>query len=127
MGKYLPTYLFLYPWFFISFEKKKRFELILNGKASTGINGNNGSSSTVSSTQLVVYPNPASDILNISLSNANFKNSNIVVYNVSGMEVSKSTMNGANAQLNIDGLGSGVYFVKVSNENGFSKTVKFVK
>jgi hypothetical protein len=36
-------------------------------------------------------------------------------------------MNGANAQLNIDGLSNGVYFVKVSNENGFSKTVKFIK
>ena len=52
---------------------------------------------------------------------------NIVIYNVSGMEVSKSIMNGASAQLNIESLSNGVYFVKVSNENGFSKTVKFVK
>jgi hypothetical protein len=84
-------------------------------------------SSSILNTNLKVYPNPASDILNISLSNINFKNSNIVVYNVSGMEVSKSTMNGANAQLNIESLSNGVYFVKVSNENGFSKTVKFIK
>jgi hypothetical protein len=51
-----------------------------------------------------------------------FSNSNIEVYNVSGMEISKSTMNGANAQLNIESLSNGVYFVKVSNENGFNKT-----
>ena len=50
-----------------------------------------------------------------------------MVYNVSGMEVSKSIMNGASAQLNIESLSNGVYFVKVSNENGFSKTVKFIK
>jgi hypothetical protein len=36
-------------------------------------------------------------------------------------------MNGANAQLNIEGLSNGVYFVTVANENGFNKTVKFVK
>jgi hypothetical protein len=100
-----------------------RFEILFKN-ANTNVNE---FSNSILNTNLTVYPNPASDILNISLSNINFKNSNILVYNVSGMEVSKSTMNGANAQLNIDGLSNGVYFVKVSNENGFSKTVKFIK
>ena len=99
-----------------------RFEIIFESKSITNIQNIN-----FKTTNLTVFPNPATDILNINLSNANFKNSNIVIYNVSGMEVSKSTMNGASAQLNIETLGSGVYFVKVSNENGFSKTVKFVK
>jgi hypothetical protein len=102
---------------------KNRFELILN-KSNTGVENVINS---IASTNLRVYPNPATDILNINLSNANFKNSNIVIYNVSGMEVSKSIMNGASAQLNIESLSNGVYFVKVSNENGFSKTVKFIK
>jgi hypothetical protein len=100
-----------------------RFEILFKN-ANTNVNE---FSNSILNTNLTVYPNPASDILNISLSNINFKNSNIVVYNVSGMEVSKSTMNGANAQLNIESLSNGVYFVKVSNENGFSKTVKFIK
>jgi len=99
-----------------------RFELILNLDKT-----NVDEFALLNQTQMLVNPNPASDILNISLSNINFKNSNIVVYNVSGMEVSKSTMNGASAQLNIESLSNGVYFVKVSNENGFSKTVKFIK
>jgi hypothetical protein len=36
-------------------------------------------------------------------------------------------MIGANATLNIEDLSNGVYFINVSNENGFNKTVKFVK
>jgi hypothetical protein len=31
------------------------------------------------------------------------------------------------AQLNIEALSAGVYFVRVINQNGFNKTVKFVK
>ena len=100
-----------------------RFEILFKNN-NTNVNE---ISSSIFKTNLNLFPNPASDILNINLSNANFKNSNIVVYNLSGMEVIKSIMNGASAQLNIETLGSGVYFVKVSNENGFSKTVKFVK
>jgi hypothetical protein len=31
------------------------------------------------------------------------------------------------AQLNIANLSNGVYFVNIINQNGFNKTVKFVK
>jgi len=106
---------------------KNRFELILNGKATTGVNDNNGGSSSITSTNLSIYPNPATDVLNINISNANFKNSEVVVYNISGMEVLKTNMAANNAQLNIESLSNGVYFVKVTNQNGFNKTVKFVK
>ena len=101
-----------------------RFEVVFVAKTSTTTKED---LLTLSNTNLTIYPNPATDFLNISLSNSNFKNSTIIIYNVSGMEVSKSTMNGSTAQLNIESLSNGVYFVKVSNENGFSKTVKFVK
>jgi hypothetical protein len=79
------------------------------------------------SSNLKVYPNPANDLLNVNISNANFKNSSITIYNVSGQQLMNSTMSGANAQLNIEDLSNGVYFVTVVNENGFLKTVKFVK
>jgi hypothetical protein len=75
---------------------------------------------------MLVYPNPANDVLNININNSSFKNS-IVVYNVSGAEVLKTNMANSSAQLNIENLSNGVYLVKVSNKNGFNKTVKFVK
>ncbi|MBJ7429299.1 MAG: T9SS type A sorting domain-containing protein [Bacteroidia bacterium] len=99
-----------------------RFELILNLDKT-----NVDEFALLNQTQMLVYPNPATDLLNINISNANFKNSEVVVYNISGAEVLKTNMEANNAALNIETLSAGVYFVKVSNQNGFNKTVKFVK
>ena len=93
-------------------ESKTSYENILNRKNET---------------QLSVYPNPATDVLNINISNANFKNSKVMITNVSGQQLINTNMSGAQAQLNIESLSNGVYFVTVSNEEGFNKTVKFVK
>ena len=102
---------------------KNRFELILN-KTNTGTED---LTNIVSNAKLNIYPNPATDVLNINISKSSFKNSEVVVYNISGMEVIKTNMANNNAQLNIETLSNGVYFIKVSNQNGFNKTVKFVK
>jgi hypothetical protein len=100
-----------------------RFELILN-KTTTGVED---LAQKIANTKLLVYPNPATDVLNININNANFKNSEVVVYNISGAEVLKTNMANSNAQINIETLSNGIYFVKVTNQNGFNKTVKFVK
>jgi len=103
---------------------KDRFVLILNAiSKTTGIDNE----SNITNTKMVVYPNPASDVLNISINNSSFKNSSISIYNISGNEVLSSTMMGTSTQLNIESLSNGVYFVKVKNENGFDRTVKFIK
>ena len=103
---------------------KDRFVLILNAvSTTTGID----IESNITNTKMLVYPNPASDVLNISINNTSFKNSIISIFNISGNEVLNSIMNGASTQLNIESLSNGVYFVKVKNENGFDRTVKFIK
>ena len=77
---------------------------------------------------LNVYPNPAIDVLNIEVLNANFKNSAVTIYNVSGVEVMNVDMIGNKKSLDIEKLTSGAYLVKVSNtENGYTNTVKFIK
>ena len=77
---------------------------------------------------LNVYPNPATDVLNIEVLNANFKNSVVTVYNVSGVEVMSVDMIGNKKALDIEKLTSGAYLVKVSNmDNGYTSTVKFIK
>ncbi len=101
-----------------------RFEIIFAAKGSTNTKDD---FLKISSNNLSIYPNPATDELNINISNANFKNSEVVVYNISGTEILKTNMAANNAQLNIETLSNGVYFVKVTNQNGFNKTVKFVK
>jgi hypothetical protein len=99
----------------------ERFELIFKNSAT------NTEQELFSNDQLFVYPNPAVNLLNINMNNAKFKNSEIVVYNISGAEVLKTNMANSTAQLNISNLSNGVYFVKVTNQSGFNKTVKFLK
>jgi hypothetical protein len=98
-----------------------RFELIFKNSAS------NIEQVLFSNAQLSVYPNPATNLLNVNISNAIFKNSIVSIYNVSGQQLMNSTMNGTNTALNIESLSNGIYFINVTNENGFNKTVKFVK
>jgi hypothetical protein len=99
---------------------KNRFELILNGKATTGVNEN---TTNVESTTLSVYPNPATDVLNISLSNGTAIET-VNIYNISGKLVNNSKLNGN--QIDISQLNNGVYMLEVLTANGSFKT-KFVK
>ncbi len=100
-----------------------RFELLFKNIPT----GANELTNVLANTQVKVYPNPAIDVLNISLSNTQFKNSTITIYTVSGKEVLRSNMAENTAQLNIANLSNGIYLVTITNENGFLKTVKFVK
>ena len=94
-----------------------RFEVIFSNN-STSIENISNTSSTIS-----VYPNPATDVLNISVSNGT-KVNNVNIYNVSGKLVTTAKVT-AN-QINISELNNGVYFIEVLTENG-KLTTKFVK
>jgi uncharacterized membrane protein len=73
--------------------------------------------------QVSIYPNPVSDILNIhSKMNIN----KLEVYNVSGQKIlTKQNVQG-NQQINTSALQSGVYFILLISEND-SKTIKLIK
>ncbi len=101
-----------------------RLELIFVNKTTSSVESVlAGRKATMS-----VYPNPAVDILNVEITNASFKQSEVNIYNVSGVEVMNSNMLGNKKSIDVQKLSSGVYFVKVSNlETGYCNTVKFVK
>jgi len=73
-----------------------------------------------------LYPNPSSQMLNIS-SNINFNGLQVVdlqgriVYNQAIGNLSSST------QINIGELNAGIYFVKISNNQGVISTQRFIK
>ncbi len=69
-----------------------------------------------------VYPNPASDILNIE---SNTPLSILQVFDLNGREI-LTDLKAANT-INISMLSSGVYFVKLFDKNGRFTTRKFVK
>lgn len=60
-----------------------------------------------------VYPNPATDAVNIE---ANEAITGIAIYNMSGAAVGADyTISGNTATINVSGLASGIYFVKINN------------
>jgi hypothetical protein len=95
-----------------------RFEVIFSDKSS-GLNESNA----ITSTYLNIFPNPATDLLNISLSNGTSIET-VNIYNVSGKLVNNTKLNGN--QIDISQLNNGVYMVEVITANGTFKT-KFVK
>jgi hypothetical protein len=62
-----------------------------------------------------VYPNPASDLVNISL--AESMNATVTVLDLSGKAIKTSTINGTSTALNTNDLISGVYFVQMIHGN----------
>ena len=60
-----------------------------------------------------VYPNPASDVVNIKFNDAT--NAAISVLNLAGKEVMTSTVNGTQTSFSTSSLTNGVYLIKVSN------------
>lgn len=102
---------------------KNRFELVLNQEISSQITTPNFDNNII----LSIYPNPATDKLNISIKNASLKNAMITIYDVSGAEVMNNMMKENTTELDIEKLKKGIYILNITNKNGFDKTVKFVK
>ena len=72
---------------------------------------------------LKVYPNPIKDILNISFDNQ----INIIsIYNLLGQEIISKKVNANDVKIDVLGLNSGTYFVKVIGDN-FEKIIKVIK
>ena len=73
-----------------------------------------------------IYPNPAKDLFRISWSDTAL--SKLEIYDVNGRFIKRETLAGTegNKQISIHDLSSGVYFLKISNNN---KTIikKFIK
>src|SRR5690606_24546648 len=72
---------------------------------------------------LKAYPNPVKDVLNIS---SNREITKIEVLNMLGQVIISNTTNSTETQVNLSGLVSGNYFVKVTANNS-TKILKVVK
>ena len=76
-----------------------------------------------------VYPNPATDVLNIEVNASQASEMSISVYNIMGQNVMNQNVNlttGINTRsISTSELSSGIYFVTVK-ANGFENTMKFI-
>lgn len=77
----------------------------------------------ISKTSISVYPNPATDVLNIS---ANGEIANISMYNLLGQQVITNTKTN-NGQVDVSNLQEGVYMLKVTMMDGKESSFKVVK
>ena len=80
-------------------------------------------------TAVRVYPNPATDVLNIEVNASQSSVMSINVFNIMGQKVMESNVNinaGMNTpSINTADFASGIYFVTVK-ANGFENTMKFI-
>ncbi len=76
--------------------------------------------------QVRVYPNPAKDIMNISIPGYTGV-SEVRVFNGNGKAVLNSKVTGAVSQINIAALPAGIYLVKINNNSNKVYSVKLVK
>ncbi|MCL2167718.1 MAG: T9SS type A sorting domain-containing protein [Lentimicrobiaceae bacterium] len=86
--------------------------------------GNDIKQNFLSTLKANVFPNPATEVLNVEL-NENFTGT-ISVYNVTGNKVMEENINGTQCQLNTSALATGNYIYKLMTENTIFAQGKFV-
>ncbi len=102
---------------------ENRFELVFS-KSATGL-----STELTSSNNFIVFPNPANNVLNLSLTTTKEDNYSYSIFNQLGAEVSNGQLDFNSKRthaLNIENLNSGVYFIQVKNGKS-TQTIKFIK
>lgn len=72
---------------------------------------------------LSYYPNPVSDVLNLSYTS---EISSVEVYNMLGQNVKSAVLNGTQVKVDMSNLTSGSYIVKVTSD-GITKSLKIIK
>ncbi|MCX7551564.1 T9SS type A sorting domain-containing protein [Xanthomarina sp. F2636L] len=81
----------------------------------------------IESKTIKIYPNPVTDIVNISIPDNN-ENVRVVIYNAIGKQVGKYTINKALQNLNLSHLSGGMYLVQLHfTDTTNSKSFKIIK
>ena len=73
--------------------------------------------------ELNIYPNPASDQINVT---SNFNITEIKIYNTIGKLIMDNSIQKRDFTINVNDLIPGVYFLELANENGITKTKKIM-
>ncbi len=68
-----------------------------------------------------IYPNPASDIINLNINKANNADMTLNIYNVIGTLVKSEILEQNQQQINIEDLSNGIYIVEIKNKEWTEK------
>jgi hypothetical protein len=91
--------------------------------AGDALDQNVGIGKSFSNKQIKAYPNPVSEVLNLELPSGIY---DISIYNTSGKLVKKVNAVSDSYQLSVEGMNTGVYFLKALNGNEV-RSLKFIK
>ncbi len=76
---------------------------------------------------IIIYPNPAQNQIQIAINQQGAMVKQIIVYNISGKEILRRTANNYLVNMDISSLAKGVYIVKVESRLGDIRSSKFIK
>ncbi len=76
------------------------------------------------SLEYTIYPNPASDILNININDQFIENYRYTIFDIHGRVFKDETSQ--QSPIDISSLNTGVYFIRIANSKGSNTTKKFM-
>lgn len=76
---------------------------------------------------LSVYPNPATDIVTLSVENSNTRNMAYQLYDVQGKIINTNKLDGSQTLITLTELSNDIYFIKVLVKGNDVKTFKIIK
>ncbi len=101
---------------------------VLTEDAVVTVVGPTASSSILSNEQVIIYPNPAEDVVNVNLQSTKDSKVNISLTDATGkvcLQQQRNLKTGYNKlMLNTSELSQGIYFVQTTTEDGIVKTSK---
>ena len=75
--------------------------------------------------ELQVFPNPASEMINLRLNDQLAKGAKMEIYNSVGQKLSSFEAQAGQNNINISNLSSGMYHLRISDDKGLKATAKF--
>ena len=85
------------------------------------------SAPTFSQENIILFPNPARNLIQINLQNSNEQIKSLIIYDLLGKEVkTTSSINDQAGTINVSNLSKGVYVVEITTENKFKLVKKLV-
>ena len=79
--------------------------------------------------QINVYPNPATDFINVDFGTQTDRTTLVKIYSSTGQEIVSKTVapNTNQIEINVNKLAGGIYFMQIDNGNGKPIVKKFFK
>lgn len=92
-----------------------------NGETVTWtVNSTTGINELNTSLRFSIFPNPASEYLNIQGDNIDLKDAKIYFYNTLGEEVMHTICNANSFKIYLNSLHEGIYFVRINTKEGYT-------